>query len=77
MPPTTVDSLRLPTFERFNLRLPGQLEEQRAIVDALDDAEGEIDSLAARIAKAKSIKQGMIQELLTGRTRLPVEESAA
>lgn len=49
------------------------IDEQRAIVDVLRDSEAEIDVLHARLAKAQAIKTGMMQQLLTGRTRLPVE----
>ena len=72
----TVDSLRLPTFRNFQLRLP-DIEEQRAIVSVLDDVEAEVDALRIRLAKARSIKTGMMQELLTGRTRLPLGEAVA
>lgn len=44
----TVDSLRLPTFKNFELQLPS-LDEQQAIVDALDDAEAELMSLQGRL----------------------------
>lgn len=71
----TVDSLRLPTFKNFDLKLPS-LDEQQAIVDALDAAEAELTSFQGHLGKARAIKQGMLQELLTGRTRLPVEEGA-
>ncbi|MDS2171342.1 restriction endonuclease subunit S [Nesterenkonia sp. CL21] len=72
----TVDSLRLPTFKNFELQLPS-LDEQQAIVDALDDAEAELTLLQGRLEKARGIKTGMMQELLTGRTRLAVAEGAA
>jgi len=72
----TVDSLRLPTFKNFVLRLP-DVAEQRKIATALDDADRELEMLHARLAKARDIKQGMMQELLTGRTRLPVREVVA
>jgi type I restriction enzyme S subunit len=52
------------------------LSGQHAIVEVLTDAEKEIDALNQRLAKAKSVKRGMMQELLTGRTRLPVREVA-
>lgn len=68
----TVDSLRLPTFKNFQLRLPSR-DEQDAIVCILDDAEAEVAALKARLAKARVIKAGMMQQLLTGRTRLPLE----
>jgi type I restriction enzyme S subunit len=72
----TVDSLRLPTFRNFALRLPSH-DEQVAIAAVLDEADAEIDRLHKRLAKTRSIKRGMTQELLTGRTRLPVNECAA
>jgi len=53
------------------------LVEQKAIASVLDDASAEIDVLYARLEKAKAIKHGMVQQLLTGRTRLPENEAAA
>jgi type I restriction enzyme S subunit len=44
--------------------------EQTAIASVLSDMDAEIDALAAKLNKAKRIKQGMAQELLTGRIRL-------
>lgn len=44
--------------------------EQAAIVEVLADIQSSIDAAALELRKAKSIKQGMMQELLTGRTRL-------
>lgn len=49
------------------------IDEQRAIVEVLGTSEAEIDSLSHRLAKARAIKTGMMQQLLTGRVRLPVE----
>ena len=47
------------------------LAEQRAITEALSDADGLIKSLEALSAKKKAIKQAVMQQLLTGKTRLP------
>lgn len=47
------------------------LHEQRAIGRALDDADDLIVTLERTIAKKQAIKQGMMQQLLTGKTRLP------
>ena len=44
--------------------------EQTAIAAILSDMDAEIDVLEAKLAKARQIKQGMMQELLTGRIRL-------
>lgn len=60
----------------IELRLPSK-DEQDAITTVLTNSDDEIRLLRYRLAKAKAMKQGMMQELLTGRTRLPVEEGAA
>jgi type I restriction enzyme S subunit len=66
----TVDSLRLPTFQTFLVQLPPTLEEQKAIANALSDQDIELLAMEARLTKTRDLKQGMMQELLTGRTRL-------
>ncbi|MFT4257642.1 MAG: restriction endonuclease subunit S [Pseudoxanthomonas sp.] len=51
------------------LKLPS-LEEQTAIAEVLSDMDSELEKLQARREKTRLLKQGMMQELLTGRTRL-------
>jgi type I restriction enzyme S subunit len=51
--------------------------EQAAIGDVLTTCDTEIQKLRVRLSKARTIKQGMMQELLTGRTRLPIVEALA
>jgi type I restriction enzyme S subunit len=46
------------------------LEEQTAIAKVLFDMDAELTVLESRITKTRDLKQGMMQELLTGRTRL-------
>jgi type I restriction enzyme S subunit len=46
------------------------LPEQSAIAGVLSDLDAEVEALEAKLAKARQIKQGMMQELLTGRVRL-------
>lgn len=46
------------------------LPEQRAIATVLSDMDAEIAALETRLAKTQALKRGMMQELLTGRTRL-------
>lgn len=53
----------------FEVRLPS-VPEQQAIASVLSDMDAEIAALEAKRAKYESIKQGMMQELLTGNTRL-------
>lgn len=57
------------------LTLPGA-DEQRAIAEVLQDADAEITALERRLESARAVKIGMMQELLTGRTRLPLKEDA-
>ena len=49
---------------------PPNKNEQNAIATILADMDAEISALETKPAKYKQIKQGMMQELLTGRTRL-------
>jgi type I restriction enzyme, S subunit len=67
-------SLRWNEFSRIRVLVPPQVE-QHAIASVLRDIESEIALLQALLVKAKAVKQGMMQELLTGRTRLPIEEA--
>ncbi len=53
----------------INLSLPSQAE-QTAIAAVLSDMDAELAALEARRDKTRALKQGMMQELLTGRTRL-------
>ena len=46
------------------------LEEQKAIAQILSDMDAEITQLETKKEKYQAIKQGMMQELLTGKTRL-------
>ena len=50
---------------------PPHVSEQRAIAEVLSDVDGLINALDALIAKKRAIKQATMQQLLTGKTRLP------
>ena len=52
------------------ITIPPTVEEQIAIATVLSDMDCEIRSVETRLAKARQLKQGMMQELLTGRIRL-------
>jgi type I restriction enzyme, S subunit len=54
---------------RLELHLPA-LPEQSAIAEVLSDMDAELSALEQRRDKTRALKQGMMQELLTGRTRL-------
>lgn len=46
------------------------LSEQKAIAQILNDMDAEIEALEQKRHKYKAIKQGIMQELLTGKTRI-------
>ena len=54
----------------FSLPVPADLPEQTAIATVLSDMDAELTALEQRREKTRALKQGMMQELLTGRTRL-------
>ena len=56
-------------LKAFEIPVPTS-HEQMAITSVLSDMDTEIESLESKLAKAREIKQGMMQELLTGRIRL-------
>lgn len=58
-------------IEKFLLPLPPTKSEQEAISEALSDADALIESLEQLLAKKRQLKQGAMQELLTGKKRLP------
>jgi type I restriction enzyme, S subunit len=65
----------VPTLNRndvhaFQVLVPPSHEEQTAIAEVLSDMDAEIATLEARREKTRLLKQGMMQELLTGKTRL-------
>ncbi len=64
-----VPSLNANTIENIEILLPNSTEQQ-AIAAVLSDMDAEITALEARRAKVQALKQGMMQELLTGKTRL-------
>ena len=69
---SSVDSVRMEMIADMLIPLPSP-EEQKAIAQVLFDIDTEITVLEKRRAKTQAIKQGMMQELLTGRTRLKIE----
>lgn len=69
----------VPTLNRndahsFKVAIPSSLKEQTAIATVLSDMGAELVTLEKKLAKFRDIKQGMMQQLLTGRIRLPLEQ---
>ncbi len=57
-------------FYQMEVRCPAELSEQTAIATVLSDMDAELAALEAHRDKTRALKQGMMQELLTGRIRL-------
>ena len=57
-------------FRQLTLKYPADRSEQAAIATVLSDMDAELATLEQRSDKPRALKQGMMQELLTGRTRL-------
>ena len=66
-----VPTLNRNDIHELALSLPSDVNEQRRIAAALSDADAYISALEKLIAKKRNIKQGAMQELLTGKRRLP------
>jgi len=62
--------LNLTIIRNVLVPFPTNLNEQQAIATTLFDMDKEIESLEIKKSKYLRIKQGMMQELLTGKTRL-------
>jgi type I restriction enzyme S subunit len=67
---TALPSLGSKVLREIEIALPPTKSEQTAIAEILSDMDSELDALAGKLSKARQIKQGMMQELLTGKTRL-------
>jgi len=67
---SSINNLTPASLESHTVQVPAIKAEQTAIATVLSDMDAEIASLEAKLTKARQIKQGMMQELLTGRIRL-------
>lgn len=66
---SSIKEVRAPTLVQFEVHLPC-LDEQTAIATMLSDMDAELTALQQQRDKTRALKQGMMQELLTGRIRL-------
>jgi type I restriction enzyme S subunit len=66
---SSVDSVRREMIANMRIPLPS-IQNQKEISESLREIELEIISLEKKLSKALQIKQGMMQELLTGKIRL-------
>ncbi len=72
---STINHLYQRDLLTLELEVPADLEEQRSIAEVLFDADAEIAALNQLLDSARAIKQGMMQQMFTGRNR-PVEGAA-
>lgn len=63
--------INLKDVNKFEMPLPAQSDERIAISAALSDVDALLAAQDALIGKKRAIKQGVMQELLTGKRRLP------
>jgi type I restriction enzyme S subunit len=71
----TMASLNTKILKNIVVMLPA-LPEQTAIATTLTDMDAELAELETRLTKTRQLKQGMMQALLTGRIRLPLDVAA-
>ncbi|MCH6256550.1 restriction endonuclease subunit S [Puniceicoccaceae bacterium K14] len=67
---TAIPHISPADIRSYQFALPPTKAEQTAIAEILSNMDSELDALEANLIKARQIKQGMMQELLTGKTRL-------
>jgi len=67
---STFDSVNSADVNAVEIRVPIDATEQTAIAAVLSDMDAELATLEARRDKTRALKQAMMQELLTGKTRL-------
>lgn len=73
---TTINYLSREQFEDYTIFIPTNVQEQIAIAEILSDIDNEIETLEQKLAKICQVKQGMMQQLLTGKIRLLTEEKS-
>jgi type I restriction enzyme, S subunit len=67
---TTHKRISRSSLGNIKIAIPKDIKEQNRIATILSDMDLEIEQLETKLEKAKKVKQGMMQELLTGKTRL-------
>ena len=66
----TIVHLNTKTLREMEVLIPKTVEEQTAIISIFSDMDNEIEALEQKLAKTRQVKQGMMQQLLTGKIRL-------
>ncbi|MDM5119356.1 restriction endonuclease subunit S [Aeromonas hydrophila] len=66
----------LPAIQSYMIPCSMNKKEQTAIATILSDMDNELQALTQKLEKARALKQGMMQQLLTGKIRLPLAVGA-
>ena len=69
----TINQITNKDLREFKIAIPKSTAEQTAIAQLLSDMDAEIEALEGRLKKTQSLKQGMMQALLSGKIRLPLK----
>ncbi len=72
---TALPSLNASVLSKIKIITP-LIKEQTAIATILSDMDNELQALTKKLEKARALKQGMMQQLLTGKIRLPLAAGA-
>ncbi|MET3449101.1 restriction endonuclease subunit S [Ralstonia sp. 1138] len=67
---SSINNLSPKSIDGLEMKIPARREEQASIAEVLSSMDAELAALEARREKTRLLKQGMMQELLTGKTRL-------
>ena len=65
-------NIQLSSLNKFKVNIPIDTNEQKAIADVLSTADEEINLLNKKLEALKEQKKGLMQQLLTGQTRVKV-----
>ena len=71
---SALQEISIAALRSFKISIPSA-SEQEAIADVLSGIDKDLDALGHQLIKTKQLKQGMMQELLTGKTRLVTGEA--
>ena len=69
---STILTIGLPYFKKLRMACPVDLEEQRRIAARLKSADENLFALQRRLSKLRAQKLGLMQDLLTGKVRVPL-----
>jgi type I restriction enzyme S subunit len=75
-PGGTIKTITKEALSEFDIAFPKSLIDQKRIAMTLSDIDAELEALEKQLVKARQIKQGMMQQLLTGQIRLVKSASA-